>query len=47
VNPTARRGFKISVLGNVLLVATCGICLSAAWTAFLGFQFFRAIEFFS
>jgi hypothetical protein len=37
------------VLGNVLLVAglTCGICLSAAWTAFLGFQFFRAIEFFS
>ena len=34
-----------SVLGNVLRIAglACGVGLSAAWTAFLGFQIFRAI----
>jgi hypothetical protein len=39
--------FAVSAVHNALLICglICGLVLSAVWTGFLGYEFFRLVEF--
>ena len=41
------RLFAVSAVHNALLICglTCGLVLSAVWTGFLGYEFFRFVKF--